>query len=335
MSLSNSQNYLERLQRFDLAKLLELGTCQIVEEEDQLWGLQETALQISAPKPYSDALKALSDYDRKRIAEAICESENDFLQQNFKDYKVLTSGTLDEYDRRSLLPELLLQKEVMISIATGGSHIQDVNDYYKARQVKIEKLTAECDLVYLNKFSDLWDWYRYYKDNLPSYQERRTYIRTLFEPIIIAVAEKTDKFLVQPREITGWERVDRAYLKARQQLDIAMNEEDYQAVGLLCREALISLGQEVFDASKHESLDGVTPSKTDAKRMLEAFLHFSFSGSSFKEVRAHARASIDLTLNLQHRRTATQQLAELCLEATGSTIAVFKILAAPEEPLIR
>lgn len=118
--------------------------------------------------------------------------------------------------------------------------------------------------------------------------------------------------------------------KARAQFDKASDEEDYQSIGLLCREVTISLAQAVYDASIHESLDGVPPSHTDANRMLEAFVTHSLSGSSKKEVRAHARASLALALNLQHRRTATRQLAALCQEATSSTVAVISIIAREE-----
>jgi hypothetical protein len=61
--------------------------------------------------------------------------------------------------------------------------------------------------------------------------------------------------------------------------------------------------------------------------MLEAYVAKVFPGESYKEVRAHARASLALALNLQHRRTATHDLAALCIEATGSTTAVISIIA--------
>jgi hypothetical protein len=124
-----------------------------------------------------------------------------------------------------------------------------------------------------------------------------------------------------------WERVDRALSKARTQLESASAEEDCQAIGLLCREVIISLAQAVYDPTIHESLDGVRPSDTDANRMLEAYIGHVFPGASNKEVRAHHRASLALALNLQHRRTATRLLAALCVEATASTTAVVSIIA--------
>ena len=115
----------------------------------------------------------------------------------------------------------------------------------------------------------------------------------------------------------------------RAQLDRASAEEDFQAVGLLCREVLISLAQAVYDPTTHATLDGITPSATDAGRMLEVYAAHAFPGESNKEVRTHARASSALALNLQHRRTATRKLASLGIEATSSTTAVISIIARP------
>ena len=69
--------------------------------------------------------------------------------------------------------------------------------------------------------------------------------------------------------------------------------------------------------------------KTDANRMIGAYIAFAFGGSSYEEVRAHAKASLRLALALQHRRTANRQLAALCLKASSSTIAVISIIARP------
>jgi hypothetical protein len=156
---------------------------------------------------------------------------------------------------------------------------------------------------------------------------RPRYIRELVRAVIAAASDRVPA-PIAIREPSGWERVDRTLAKARKQLDTASAEEDYQAIGLLCREVMISLAQAVYDPSIHVSEDGVTPSATDANRMLEAYIRHVFPGESYKEVRAHARAALALALNVQHRRTATRQLAELCLEAAMSTTAVISIISS-------
>jgi hypothetical protein len=127
-------------------------------------------------------------------------------------------------------------------------------------------------------------------------------------------------------EPTGWQKVDRQVQEVRLRLDTAEAEEQLQAVGLLCREALISVAQEVFDPLKHKPTDGIMPSDTDAKRMLEAFMEAELGGTSNEEARAHARAALRLALALQHKRTADFRTAALCAEATFSVINIVTIL---------
>lgn len=128
-------------------------------------------------------------------------------------------------------------------------------------------------------------------------------------------------------EPTGWEKVDRQLQEVRLRLDTADSEEQYQAVGLLCREVLISVAQEVFDLSLYPSDDEVQPSNTDAKRMLEAIFQKELAGGANTEARAHAKAALQLALALQHKRTADFRMAALCAEATTSVVNMLAILA--------
>lgn len=128
-------------------------------------------------------------------------------------------------------------------------------------------------------------------------------------------------------EPTGWQKVDRQLQEVRLRLDTADSEEQYQAVGLLCRETLISVAQEVFDPNHHVPTDDVKPSATDAKRMLESILETDLKGKANKAARAHAKAAVELTLALQHKRTADFKMAALCAEATSSVVNMLAILA--------
>lgn len=128
-------------------------------------------------------------------------------------------------------------------------------------------------------------------------------------------------------EPTGWMKVDRQLQEMRTRLDSASNEEQYQAVGLLCREVLITVAQQVFDAARHPSLDETVPSETDAKRMLEAIFAEELKGSSNEEARAHAKAAVRLALALQHKRVADFRTAALCAEGTWSVVNMLAIVA--------
>jgi hypothetical protein len=320
----NARAFLDHLHRRDLSALLLHARVEYgVAPGD--WGLDETVVVVRAPYPFSEAISGLPQHDRKRIAEAVL-SRSDLRTPD--DIIVKKSGDPLE-GPATLLPELLVHKEIMISVATGGQLIQEVEDYYVARQARLVEGCAGAGIKYENPHASLWDWYHHWKDRW-GYAGRRDYIRKLFAaPIAAAVSRVHNPSPVAEREPTGWELVDRQLAKARMQFDKASAEEDWQVVGLTCREVLISLGQAVYDSDLHGAEDdnGTKIGPSDARRQLWQWLHYEMPGSDNKEIRAHIKSSIDLALSLQHKRTATRQMAALCLEATASAVAVVAIIA--------
>ncbi len=137
------------------------------------------------------------------------------------------------------------------------------------------------------------------------------------------VGQRTQVF----EEPTGWQKVDRQLQEVRLRLDTAESEEHYQTVGLLCREVLISVAQDVYDPDRHPAQDGCAPSNTDAGRMLGSFFSAELKGGGNEEARAHAKAALRLALALQHKRTADFRMAALCAEATSSVVNVLAVLA--------
>lgn len=330
-ALETAQKFLESLQRFELSTLLNECSIAIQEtkggfvEDEWFSNMPDEFAVVAAPTPIDEALRKLPDYDRKRVAEAIANGygRNTSFELDVKSVRHEVEGV------PALLADLLIHREMMIDVSTGGQRIQEVNDYYRAREVRIrERMPA--DVQYDNPHEDLWAWYGHWSERLGGYKDRRIYVRQLFSPAIETLAKRSSVPLPE-RVASGWERVDRALSKAKAQYGLASAEEDFQGIGLLCREVIISLAQAVFDPGIHQTTDGVEASKTDANRMIEAYIAHEFPGASFKEVRAHARASLALALNLQHRRSATRQLAALCLEGTASTVAVISIIARPRD----
>lgn len=128
-------------------------------------------------------------------------------------------------------------------------------------------------------------------------------------------------------EPTGWTKVDRQAQEVRGRLDTAESEEQFQAVGLLCREVLITAAQSVFDPGHHLCAGAEVPSETDAGRMLVAIFETELLDSSNEEARAHAKAALRLALALQHRRTADFRMAALCAEATSSVVNLLAVLS--------
>jgi hypothetical protein len=219
------------------------------------------------------------------------------------------------------------EKEQMIAVATGSPRIQEVNQQYIERRHAIHSFLLTVGVDDANPYGDLWGWYGKWSADLPNYRSRREYIIELFQPTIGVltrrVAGKPSEPISTP---TGWTRVDRGVDAFRRRLETAGTEEEFQTVGLLCRETLISLGQAVFDSDKHTASDGTRPSDTDGYRMIEAFVGAKLSGGSNEVIRSHVKSALKLANELQHRRTASARDAHLCAEATRTVVNLIAII---------
>ena len=195
-----------------------------------------------------------------------------------------------------LVEELEAQRNLMVSVSTGGPRINELNEEYKVRRERIRAALVRKGLEDPNPYSDLWAWYgKWSSGDLPTYQARRKYLSDLFAPLIENVkrgpsAKDAEVF----EEPTGWARVDRGLGEVRSRLEATQTEEQSQAVGLLSREVLISLAQTVYDPVSHPSPDGMIPSQTDAKRMLEGYIAKELAGTVNEVLRRYARACLDL-----------------------------------------
>jgi hypothetical protein len=239
--------------------------------------------------------------------------------------------------REALAQEVQKLWDLMVSVSTGeGPALKDAQKDYADRWKLIRKTLDAMGLRDPNPYKDIWLWHgRWTRGDLPKYRDRRMFLTVMFSPLIdqLEAANSGDRtgFGAEP---TGWERVDRCVEKARVCLGTARVEEDFQQVGLYCREVLISVAQAVHDPQRHPPLDDTTPSQTDAKRMLEAFIAVELGGGSNEITRKHAKAALDLAVSLQHDRHASFRTAAMCEEATTSVLNLVAILSGRRDPAV-
>lgn len=232
------------------------------------------------------------------------------------------------FSKDDLLREIETEKSILVSVATGGARIQEVNDSYKEKRsnlhIKYEKIGIDDP----NPFNDLWEWYgRWSQGDLPTYASRRSFVISLYQETIDTIEKSVPTMLSDDYEPTGWERVDRTVYEMKRRLSVANTEEQFQAIGMLGREALITIAQQVFDKDLHHTDDGIVPSDTDSKRMLDAFLNCSLAGASNERQRKFAKASVDLANQLTHDRMADRSDAELCLTSVTAVANTIRIIS--------
>jgi len=118
-------------------------------------------------------------------------------------------------------------KSLLISVATGGPRINDVEQRYNQAFALVSAELARRRVENPITFGSLWDWYgRWSSGDLPSYQSRREFVGAMVNPVINLI-RTGHQSLPEP---TGWQRVDRCVGELRDRLASASAEEQYQAV---------------------------------------------------------------------------------------------------------
>jgi hypothetical protein len=225
-------------------------------------------------------------------------------------------------------------KDLMVAVATSGPEIKTVNHEYVQQREELAAYLRALGVQGPRLFDDLWGWYgRWSSGDMPTYQARRVFLGELFAPLLDALGRIEEGAPeIEERPPTGWARVDRGIEKMREALERARDEEDHQAVGHLGREILISLAQAVYNRDRHPPLDGIEPSPTDAKRMLDAVFAVELAGGTHHLARQHARSALDLANELTHKRTAEFRLAALCAEVVASVCNQTAIVVGRRDP---
>jgi hypothetical protein len=289
--LKRARKLLEKRGQKELSELLK--DCHLEVPCDSLF--YEGIATIRAPVDSYEQLAGINDPNRSALVAVLQEvrtkQETEVTAFDVElEPQSLVGDALSDAD---LLEELDAERMMMVSVSTGqGPRINEVNEEYTQRREHLKTALRMRGIADPNPYPDLWAWYhKWSSGDLKTYQSRREHLAAIFTPALEQVkqllsGERTGIFA----EPTGWTRVDRAVAEVTTRLLSASSEEHFQTVGLLCREALISVAQMVFDPARHKSTDGVTPSTTDGKRMLEAFIAVELEGAANEIARRHAKA---------------------------------------------
>jgi len=147
----------------------------------------------------------------------------------------------------------------------------------------------------------------------------------------VFMAEQTRAKLEDPEDE---EHVSSSWRRFRQAID-SMNDaeesEDYQAVGVKCRDALIALAKDHADAQWVGALDD-SPKAADFKGWANVFAErLTDAGRLRSYLKAMVEKTWDLTVWLQHNSNATPVDADIVLEATGLLIGTLGKLIRRQE----
>ena len=119
-------------------------------------------------------------------------------------------------------------------------------------------------------------------------------------------------------------------------IDTAKEIEDFQAIGVQCRETLIELGNHIYAPAM--AGDGEQPQASNFKRKCELFIQFYLKGSENADYRSIIKklteSTWDYANKITHSRSATYYEASTCVTLCISLVGVYEnILQKVFDPL--
>ena len=126
-----------------------------------------------------------------------------------------------------------------------------------------------------------------------------------------------------------WYKVEGNLRSARRSFQTAQTIEDFQAIGIQCRETILSLAEAITEYQTPGEKHPISNQTTDS--IFEKLFNEIFKDSSKDQFRAYAKSCLKLANALQHERTATYLQANLCVEATAHLVGLIDAIITTED----
>ena len=318
-----------------------LISCVMTDHDNWNGGIDYYTLYLSVSiRFYSRLSKETKDLYCKNIADAINEIETSEcfgfscrIEPRFSsdDLDWDSVGGVETYYRcRECINKM---KQLLNDVATNTITLKgsSYDTEYIAMYREVTGYFRKLNYPFPGLFNNLWEWHQFYKDarnNLPSYQSRREYLNNLFLEIENLLQNSPQSKVTETVKIEDWEEIGRRMIKIKRAVASASDIEDFQSIGLQCREVIISIAKLVYNPNIHgcQSDDGILIGESDAVRQLGNYMKFTLKGKEYEELRSYAKATNKISNVLTHRNTSSKTEMLLCVNATVALINFVGIL---------
>lgn len=333
--LNTAKQLLIELGESNIANILNSSTVYVSQTYYDSWngGIDYYTVYIEVSVPDFASIQSQIDSFEQKILDSlntvIRNTENDSFSQVIISPSLANSvdWTLLNIPKQELVDGIEFLNNIMVSVATGRQTIEEADPDYKKIHIKVNSALNSIGVENPNKYRSLWEWYGKWKRDFETYQERRDYISNLYKPIYDLLAEDHEFKVVDVNiDLTDWDKIKFAITEIKKREKAASRVEQFQAVGTLCRELIITLAQTVYKEEEHPSVDGVEISNTDANRMLESYIKSVLKGGAHEELRSYAKSTNKLANALTHKRSSTKKDMMMCTSATLTLVNFVGIL---------
>lgn len=210
------------------------------------------------------------------------------------------------------------QRDLIVSVGTGGPGIDTVDARYQDRRRRIAAGLGRLGLAEPFPWRSLWDWYGFYSAHLPTYQSRRVHVRELADRMLQELERRGVQTTVadwgEAQEPT-WDSLEARLTGLKTELDVAFTQDDLQDVGRRAREIMIDAANLVFDDSLVPSGQDAPPAG-DAKNRIGMYVGARMQGAAHVELRALVKKALELAHKVTHSAGITRVDAFGAAQAT-------------------
>ena len=316
-------------------------TCVITDHDNWNGGIDYYTLTLSISiKLYSELSNEKKESICKSIADVAneIESEESFVflcriepKLSSEDLDWNSIGGSVTYNK--CRQYLYRMKQLLIDIGTNTIVLRGTtyNDEYIRLYQELTDYFKQLNYSFSGLFKSLWEWFQFYKtesNNLPNYQSRRLFIDNLFSETETLLKNGPKDCIPDTVKIDDWEEIVRRMIKIKRSVSSASDVEDFQSIGLQCREVIISVAKNVYVPDIHGKFgdDGTEIGESDAVRQLANYIKLTLKGKENEELRSYAKATNKISNALTHHRTSTKTEMLLCVNATIALINFIGIL---------
>lgn len=219
---------------------------------------------------------------------------------------------------------------ILTDVSTGGRKIEFAQAEYQRLHQNLGLALGAHGLSNPIPWARLSGWRGHWKAHFPTYEERRTYIRTLVDDTYAALdrielgAQVDDPLANQEETWAGLnDRID----GLRGKIANAATLDDWQDCGRRSREILVHLSRLMSQRLAPYATDDA-PKAADGKAWMDVFLGQYVAGSSHKTLRQFYRSTWELSQSTTHANVDE-------VEAFASAQAVVLLVRTTERILQR
>lgn len=188
---------------------------------------------------------------------------------------------------KNMEQEIIKIKKILTDVSTGEARIQEFNDEYVALYNQIAEYFKAGGIKNPNPYSDLWEFYQYWKKHLKTYAERRAYVIRLYKNLKTeSVKTKNNSHtyinLGRIRELRSVRNADfdlTKLIRLCEEINIAFTASAFLSCGMLVRSVI----------------DHIPP---------------IFGVSSFSEVESNYKGSKSFKESMKHLNASSRKIAD-------------------------